>query len=456
MSADKLLIIDDDEGIRAQLALAFSEDFTCVSAGSAQEALEVFARERPSIVLLDITLSPYEGATDGLDVLSDLLATEPGTKVIMVTGDTHTRTALEAIARGACDYYQKPINLDELRVVVRRAAHLQKLETENRRLARELAQVSPSPELWGDSPPMKEVFRLIHTVAPSDYTVLVTGESGTGKELAARAIHLQSPRRDGPFVVINCGAIPEKLLESELFGHERGAFTDAVAQKRGKFELADQGTLFLDEVGEIPTALQVKLLRFLQDQLVERLGGTSPIAVNVRIISATNRPLGKLVKEGYFREDLFYRISVINITLPPLRERGDDILLLARAFLSSAAALQNRPRLTLSPLALEAIRRYKWPGNVRELENRIRRAALLAGAESVGPADLGFGARAETEDEGDDLLDLAAIRDEAERRAIMQSLARHDGNVSRVARRLGVSRTTLYGLMRKHGIETDR
>ena len=450
MTPDKLLIIDDDEGIRSQLALAFSDELGCLAAGTAAEALAVFARERPAVVLLDITLSPFEGAADGLDVLSDILAAAPGTKVIMVTGDTHIKTALEAIARGACDYYQKPIKLEDLRVVVRRALHLHKLESENRRLADELAKVSPSPELWGESPAMQEVFRLIRTVSPSDYAVLITGESGTGKELAARAIHHQSPRKDGPFVAINCGAIPEKLLESELFGHERGAFTDAVAQKRGKFELANGGTLFLDEVGELPTPLQVKLLRFLQDQKIDRLGGTRPIEVNVRIISATNQSLEDLVKTGQFREDLFYRVSVININLPPLRERGDDIILLAQAFLRIAAREQKREPLTMSPRAETAVRRYRWPGNVRELENKIRRAALLARSNSVGPADLGL------EESARAAKDLGAARDEAEQRAILQSLAGHEGNVTRAARELGVSRTTLYGLMRKHGIQSEK
>jgi two-component system NtrC family response regulator len=450
MDGDKLLIIDDDEGIRSQLALAFSDELICLQAGTAAEALQLFHREKPDVVALDITLSPYEGAVDGLSLLTDMLAAEPLTKVIMVTGDTDTRTALDAIDRGAFDYYQKPIELHELRVVVRRALYLQKLERENRRLADRLASAPAGPELWGESPPMQEVFRLIRTVAPSDYTVLITGESGTGKELCARAIHEASHRAGKPFIPINCGAIPEKLLESELFGHEKGAFTDAVAQKRGKFELAHQGTLLLDEVGELPTQLQVKLLRFLQDQKVERLGSTKLLEVDVRIISATNRSLEELVKAEQFREDLFYRVSVINIRMPPLRERGDDILLLARSFLRIAAGEQKRDRLKLSSPAEAALRGYAWPGNVRELENKIRRAALLAAGNSIRPADLGLDLAAVSGQ------DLGSVRDQAERQAIIQSLSRHRGNVTRTARELGVSRTTLYGLMRKHDIHQDR
>jgi len=450
MESDKLLIVDDDEGIRSQLALAFSDDLTCLQAGDAEQAMELFRTEQPNVVALDITLSPYEGATDGMSVLSDMLAVDPLTKVIMVTGDTDTRTALEAIQRGAFDYYQKPIQFEELQVMVRRALYLQKLERENRRLEQELLRVSPSPELWGESPPMQEVFHLIRTVAPSDYTVLITGESGTGKELAARAIHRESPRATGPFMPINCGAIPEKLLESELFGHERGAFTDAVAQKRGKFELASGGTLFLDEVGELPVALQVKLLRFLQDQKIERLGGTKLIEVDVRIICATNRSLEQEVRGGGFREDLYYRISVININMPPLRDRGDDILLLARAFLTSAARHQKRESLTISPRAEAALKRYPWPGNVRELENKIHRAVLLSRGSSISSADLGL-------EQATSLgQDLATVRDAAERQAITQSILRHGGNVTRAAKELGVSRTTLYDLMRKHDIKQTK
>jgi two-component system NtrC family response regulator len=450
MAGDKLLIIDDDEGIRTQLALAFSDELECFDAGTAEDALTLFNREKPDLVALDITLSPYEGAVDGLSILSDILAIEPLTKVIMVTGDTDTRTALEAINRGAFDYYQKPIELAELRVLVRRALYLQKLERENVRLASELLRKSPAAGLWGESAPMQEVFRLIRTVAPSDYAVLITGESGTGKELAARAIHDASDRSGGPFVPINCGAIPEKLLESELFGHEKGAFTDAATQKLGKFEVAHQGTLFLDEVGELPTPLQVKLLRFLQDQKIERLGSNKTIDVNVRVISATNRSLDNLVTGGTFREDLYYRISVININMPPLRDRGDDILLLSRAFLKIAATEQKRDSLSLSTASEAVLRTYGWPGNVRELENKMRRAVLLASGRNVRPEDLGLGtARAGGSD-------LAAIRDAAEKQALISSLSRHQGNVTRAARELGVSRTTLYGLLRKHDIEQAR
>ena len=386
----------------------------------------------------------------GSPVLSDILTVDPSTKVIMVTGDTDTSTALEAISRGAFDYYQKPIDLSELRVVVQRALYLQKLERENKRLEDELARKSPSTGFWGESEPMQEVFRLIRTVAPSDYAVLLTGESGTGKELAAKAIHDASPRASGPFVPINCGAIPEKLLESELFGHEKGAFTDAVSQTRGKFEVADRGTLFLDEVGELPIPLQVKLLRFLQDQRVERLGSTKPISLNVRVVSASNRSLDDGVKDGTFREDLFYRISVINIHMPPLRDRGDDILLLSRAFLKVASQEQQRENLIFAPPAEAALRRYAWPGNVRELENKIRRAVLLVTGRNVSPLDLGL----QTGDASSG--NLAGVRDMAERQAIVQSLSKHQGNVTRAAKELGVSRTTLYGLLRKHGIEQDR
>lgn len=450
MDHETLLIVDDDEGIRSQLALAFSAELNCLQAGTADDALEIIRRDKPDVVALDITLSPYEGAKDGLSLLTDILAIDPTTKVIMVTGDTDTSSALSAISRGAFDYYQKPIKLEELRIVVSRALYIQKLERENHRLSEELARTSPGPELSGDSLPMQEVFRMIRTVAPSDYAVLITGESGTGKELAAHAIHDASPRSSGTFVTINCSAIPDKLLESELFGHEKGAFTDAVSQKRGKFELAAGGTLFLDEVGDLPTQLQVKLLRFLQDRKVERLGSTKTIEIDTRVISATNRPLDELVGSGDFREDLFYRISVINIHMPPLRQRIDDILLLAKTFLRVAAREQNRTALNLSSKAEAALLRYSWPGNVRELENKIRRAVLLSSGKSVEVLDLGLAIAAGEEP------DLATARDVAEKQAIVDALTRSRGTVSKAAKALGVSRTTLYGLLRKHGIHQEQ
>jgi len=450
MDGETLLIVDDDEGIRTQLALAFSGELNCLLAGTADEALELVRLEKPDVVALDITLSPYEGAVDGLSLLTDILAVDSTTKVIMVTGDTDTSSALSAISRGAFDYYQKPIKLDELRVIVSRALYIQKLERENLRLAEALAHASPSPELLGDSSPMREVFRMIRTVAPSDYSVLITGESGTGKELAAHAIHFASPRAAGPFIPINCSAIPDKLLESELFGHEKGAFTDAVSQKRGKFELASEGTLFLDEVGELPIQLQVKLLRFLQDRKIERLGSTQTIEIDTRVISATNRSLEELVKTGEFREDLFYRISVINIHMPPLRQRIDDILFLANTFLKVTAYEQNRADLRLSSNAEAALLRYPWPGNVRELENKIRRAVLLSNGKSIKALDLGLDTAAS------EAPDLATARDAAEKIAIVDALTRNQGTVSKTAKALGVSRTTLYGLLRKHGIQQEQ
>lgn len=450
MDGETLLIVDDDEGIRSQLALAFSDELNCLLAGTADEALALVNLEKPDVVALDITLSPYEGAVDGLSLLTDILAVDSTTKVIMVTGDSDTSSALSAISRGAFDYYQKPIKLDELRVIVSRALYIQKLERENRRLAEALAHASPSPELLGDSLLMREVFRMIRTVAPSDYSVLITGESGTGKELAAHAIHNASPRAAGPFIPINCSAIPDKLLESELFGHEKGAFTDAGSQKRGKFELAEGGTLFLDEVGEIPTPLQVKLLRFLQDRKIERLGSTRTIEIDTRVISATNRSLDELVKTGEFREDLYYRISVINIHMPPLRKRIDDILILANTFLKVTATEQNRAGMRLSSKAEAALLRHPWPGNVRELENKIRRAVLLSNGKSVKALDLGLDTAAS------EATDLATARDAAEKSAIVEAMTRNQGIVSKTAKALGVSRTTLYGLLRKHDIQQEQ
>jgi two-component system NtrC family response regulator len=368
----------------------------------------------------------------------------------MVTGNDSRENAIASIRRGAVDWYAKPIELDELRVILRRAVHIRNLE---------LAQPGgPAPRrryhrLVGESDAMKKVYQLIQRVAGTDVNVLVLGENGTGKELVANAIHEAGPRREQPFVPINCGAIPETLLESELFGHERGSFTDAHRTKEGKFELADRGTLFLDEIGEVPLHLQVKLLRFLQDHKVERIGGRDPIRVDARVIAATNRDLKAMIADGRFREDLFYRLGVITIQVPPLRERGDDLRLLAEYFLEFYSRQHKRKLKGFTQAALRAILAYPWPGNVRELENLVQRAVILGVDAYLRPEDLGLesaGGSAEP------LPTLQAARDEAESRLLVDALTRNAGNVTRAAREIDVSRPTLHDLLKKHGLDAAR
>jgi len=368
----------------------------------------------------------------------------------MVTGNDSRENAIASIRRGAVDWYAKPIELDELRVILRRAVHIRNLE---------LAQPGgPAPRrryhrLVGESDAMKKVYQLIQRVAGTDVNVLVLGENGTGKELVANAIHEAGPRREQPFVPINCGAIPETLLESELFGHERGSFTDAHRTKEGKFELADRGTLFLDEIGEVPLHLQVKLLRFLQDHKVERIGGRDPIRVDARVIAATNRDLKAMIADARFREDLFYRLGVITIQVPPLRERGDDLRLLAEYFLEFYSRQHKRRLKGFTQAALRAILAYPWPGNVRELENLVQRAVILGVDAYLRPEDLGLesaGGSAEP------LPTLQAARDEAESRLLVDALTRNAGNVTRAAREIDVSRPTLHDLLKKHGLDAAR
>jgi two-component system NtrC family response regulator len=453
MSDDKttILIVDDEDGIRSQLTLALEDQYRVITAATADEALLKQRAEYPAVILLDISLSPYGGSLEGLAILPQLIETDPRAKVIMVTGNSERQNALAAIGAGAFDFYVKPIELQELGIIIKRAAYLQKLETENAQMASALQQHQGYPSIIGNSSRMQKVFRVVETVAPTAYTVLISGESGTGKELIAKAIHSRSERASRPFVTINCGAIPENLLESELFGHEKGAFTDAIAQKIGKFELADKGTLFLDEIGELSLALQVKLLRFLQDKIIERVGGKGVIPVEVRIIAATNRSLALEVEQKRFREDLFYRLSVITIDLPPLREREDDVVMVANHLVKLYGNENRKANLVFSTAAMQRIRSYEWPGNIRELENRIKRAVILSDSNRLTAEDLGFERELSSEQKS-----LQHVREEAELNHVRAALVRNNWNVSKAARDLGISRTTLYDLLEKYKIFKDK
>jgi two-component system, NtrC family, response regulator len=442
-----LLIVEDDPGLLGQLRWCFY-DFEVVTATSRDEAIAQLRRVEPSVVTLDLGLPPDPGgATEGLAALEQILSLAPRTKVIVVTGNNDRENAVRAVGLGAYDFYQKPVDADLLNLIVKRAHRLYQLEQENRRLQQGQG-ASPLPGLIAASPEMLKVCRMVEKVAPADVTTMLLGESGTGKEVVARAIHNLSNRRDYRFVAINCAAIPENLLESELFGYEKGAFTGAAKQTRGKIEYADGGTLFLDEVGDLPMALQAKLLRFLQERVIERVGGREEIPVDVRVVCATHQDLQALIAENAFREDLFYRISEMTITIPPLRERSGDAHLLARVFLERFAREQGRPVKGFTPEALNAIEAHTWPGNVRELENRIKRAVVMADGGQVSGEDM------ELSSEGYDplMLNLRQVRDDAEGKALRRTLQIVDGNISRAAELLGVSRPTLYDLLKKHGV----
>jgi two-component system NtrC family response regulator len=444
----KLLIVDDDEEIRSQMKWGLGQDYEVILAEDRPTATETFRLEKPLVVLLDLGLPPNPGGPEeGLAVLSELLAQDSSAKVIILTGQGEKENALRAVGEGAYDFLTKPPEIDEIKLVLKRAFYVASLEREYREIRHRLGS-DTFEGMLGTSPEMQAVFSSIRKVATTDAPVLVLGESGTGKEMAALGIHRRSPRRDGPFVVINCGAIPEALLESELFGHEKGSFTGAHAQRVGRIETAAAGTLFLDEIGELPLALQVKLLRFLQEQQIERVGGRKPIQVDTRVIAATNRDLTKAVKDGTFREDLFYRVAVVVITLPPLRERNGDAAVLAQAFLRKFARETNKGRLRFDPKALAAIQRHGWPGNVRELENRVRRAAIMSEGSRVTVQDLELA----DDIEANSPRTLREAREAMERDMVQQALRRHGGKISRAAEELGISRPTLYELMTKLGL----
>lgn len=446
----KLLIVEDDEGLQRQLRWAY-DDYDVVVAGDRATAIDMLRAEEPAVVTLDLGLPPDpDGVSEGFATLSEILALKPDTKIIVASGHGARESAMRAIASGAYDFYQKPVDIDELGMIVRRAFHLHAIEADNRRLcslptddARVLGgMITAAPE-------MLKVARTIERVANADVSVMLLGASGTGKELLARGVHQASSRKHGAFVAINCGAIPENLLEAELFGHEKGAFTGAVKTTEGKIELAQGGTLFLDEVGDIPLPLQVKLLRFLQERVIERIGGRKSIPVDTRIVCATHRNLEEMIAEGSFREDLYYRLAEIVVRIPMLAERPGDAVLLAKHFLKSFAATMNPAVKGLSPDALSAIDRWTWPGNVRELENRMKRAVIMADGKLVTASDLDLeGGDAEDGDQ----INLKAVRDGADRKAIRRAIARTEGNISNAAKLLGISRPTLYDLIKQHGL----
>jgi two-component system, NtrC family, response regulator len=445
-----LLLVDDDTGLLRQLRWAFS-DHKVFPAGTRQEAIDFVRRGRIPVAIVDLGLPPDpDGASEGLATLTEILAIAPATKVIIATGNETREHALRAIALGAYDFYQKPIDIDVLQLIVSRAERLFELEEENRRLA-EASQNSPVDGIVANSPEMLRVLRTIEKISPTGVTVLLLGESGTGKELLAQALHKMSRRSGGPFVPINCAAIPETLLESELFGHEKGAFTGALKQNIGRIESAHRGTLFLDEIGDVPLPMQVKLLRFLQDQIVERVGGRKPVQVDVRIVCATNQDLDRMMAEGRFREDLYYRLNEVALRVPPLRERLGDATVLASFFLRRFAVEYGRPVRGFGSAALAAINDHPWPGNVRELENCVKRAVVMAEGTLLSPFDLGLSDQGEERQS----LGLRAARARAEREVLQLALAQAGSNLSKAAKLLGISRPTLYDLMQQHQIGLD-
>ena len=445
-----LLIIEDDEGLQRQLKWAY-DGYRVVNAANRAQAIELLRLHEPAVVTLDLGLPPDpDGTTEGFATLSEILALKPDAKVIVASGHGARESALKAIALGAYDFYAKPVDIDQLGLIVARAFHLHAIEEENRRLEQ---GASGSATVLGSivtaAPAMQKVAHTIERVAGANVSVMLLGASGTGKELLARAVHDRSPRKDGAFIAINCAAIPENLLEAELFGYERGAFTGAVKTTPGKIELAEGGTLFLDEVGDIPLPLQVKLLRFLQERVIERIGGRSPIPVDTRIVCATHQDLAAMQADGRFREDLYYRLAEIIVPIPSLAERPGDAILLARHFVNRFARELNPTVHGLAPDAADAIEKHNWPGNVRELENRVKRAVIMADGKLVTGADLDLAAPADA-DSGALPINLRAAREVADRRAIHQALTRTENNISGAAKLLGVSRPTLYDLMKQY------
>ncbi len=451
MSNDKpkLLIVEDDLGLQKQLKWSY-EEFNVVCAATREEAMVLLRSEEPDVVTLDLGLPPdKDGVTEGFKALDEMLKLKPDTKIIVASGHGARESALRAISAGAWDFYQKPVDIDELHVIVRRAFHVRALELQNEKLQ----NTSVNGELLlgsiiTGSPEMLKIARTIERVATTNASIMLLGASGTGKELLAHGLHSASDRNGKPFVAINCGAIPENLLESELFGHEKGAFTGAIKTTEGKIEIASGGTLFLDEVGDIPMALQVKLLRFLQERVIERVGGRKAIPVDVRVVCATHRNLKQMIAEQNFRDDLYYRLAEITVNIPSLSERTGDSVLLAKHFLNRFSREMNPNVKGFANAALTAIDQWEWPGNVRELENRIKRAVIMADGKFITADDLEFG------NEDDELiLNLKTAREHADRKAIKRAISRTEGNISSAAKLLGISRPTLYDLLKQYEMQ---
>ncbi len=450
----RILVIEDDPGFRTQLRWALA-DYETHLAEDRPSGLTVFRREEPEVVILDLGLPPdRDNASEGLAALRAIMSFRPITKVIIASGNENRQNALEAVSLGAYDFYSKPVDQDILKVIIERAWNSYLIEAELQELKDGVREGQSFSGLIAASPQMLKTCHLAERVASSDVGVVITGESGTGKDVMARAIHGWSPRRPNPFVAINCAAIPENLLESELFGHEKGAFTGAIGQVIGKIELADKGTLFLDEIGDMPLALQAKLLRFLQEKTIERVGGRKTIPVNVRVIAATNRDLRAMMKDGTFREDLFFRLNEVGIAIPPLRDRGGDAVLIATYLLKKLGKSLDRSVKGFTQDARTKIETYSWPGNIRELENRIKRALVLADQGYITVDDLDLDNDSEFDDKSK-LPTLRQVREDAERSAVSRALAVTDHNIQEASKVLGISRPTLYALMKVLHIVKD-
>jgi two-component system NtrC family response regulator len=450
-----LLIIEDETALAKQLKWGLAEDYEVMTAGNVEKARSLLGSGAFPVATLDLGLPPApDSPREGFRLLEELPQLSPHTKVIVITGNAERENALRAVALGAVDFYSKPLDLDVLRVILARTFRMAELESANRQLREEKGESASFCGMMGAAPAMQEVFDRIRQVAATDYPVLVRGESGTGKEMVARALHAKSPRAKEKLIIINCGAIPENLLESELFGHEKGAFTGATARRAGRLEQADGGTVFLDEIGDMPLALQVKLLRFLQEGTLERVGGNQTLELDVRIVAATHVDLDQAIADGRFREDLFYRLNVVPLAVPPLRERPEDILLLARHFINEETERLDRPKVGLSPAAVAALADHAWPGNVRELKNAVCRALAICSGKKIQPTDLGVpgGGNVQPAEENR-FLTIREARDLAEIQALRQALAATNGNITQAAKLLEVSRPTLHDLIKKHGVE---